>query len=146
VIVPAAARVLLPEGAALVWPRRPEDVAHVAGLPSGAPVALADRRLGSRARLRRDADRLGVDIEGEYVVLPTWSRATFVAHDDPASVRWLMTTLGTTPPDVSRGRVAIELGLWCWRSLAAAGRPGAAVAARCLTVVAPGRLVIGRRR
>lgn len=144
--IPSAARVLLPQGAALAWPTSAADAERVMALPPGAPVALADRRVGSRARLRRDAARLGVAIDAEYVVLPTWSQATFVANDDPTSVRWLMSTLATTPPDLRRGRLAIHVALRVWGSLAAAGRPGARLAARLLTVVAPGRLVIGRRR
>lgn len=143
--IPPAARVLLPQNAALAWPDSSGDADRVMALPPGAPVALADRRLGSRSRLRRQASRLGVVVDAEYVVLPTWGRATFVANDDPASLRWLMSTLATTPPDLSRGRLAVDVALRLWLSLAAAGRPGAGLAARLLVVVAPGRLVIGRR-
>ena len=143
--IPPAARVLLPQNAALAWPDSSGDADRVMALPPGAPVALADRRLGSRSRLRRQASRLGVVVDAEYVVLPTWGRATFVANDDPASLRWLMSTLATTPPDLSRGRLAVDVALRLWLSLAGAGRPGADLAARLLVVVAPGRLVIGRR-
>jgi hypothetical protein len=146
VTIPSAARVLLPQGATLAWPSRSEDNEAVMALPPGAPVALADRRVGSRARLRRDAVRLGVAIDAEYVVLPTWNRAMFVANDDPSSVLWLMSTLATTPPDIRRGRLTIHVALASWRLLAAAGRPGAGLAARLLTLVTPARLVIGRRR
>lgn len=143
--IPAAARVLMPQSTALAWPGSAGDADRIIALPPGAPVALADRRLGSRARLRRHAARLGVVVDAEYVVLPTWDRATFVANDDPASLRWLMSTLATTPPDLSRGRLAVDVALRLWLSLAATGRPGAGLAARLLVIVAPARLVIGRR-
>ena len=101
--VPAPARVLLPAGTRVAWPTRPEDVARVMVLPRGTAVALADRRPGARGRLRRAAGRLGVRVEAEYIVLPSWGHAAFVAADDPAAVRWLLSTFTTTPPRVTRG-------------------------------------------
>ena len=89
---------------------------------------------------------MGVRVDTEYVVLPGWNSATFVANDDPASLRWLMSTLATTPPDVSRGRLGVDVALRLWLWLASAGRPGSGLAARLLVVVAPARLVIGTRR
>ena len=41
-------------------------------------------------------------------MLPTWGHAAFVAADDPAAVRWLLSTFTTTPPRVTRGTYLIE--------------------------------------
>jgi hypothetical protein len=100
-------------------------------------VALADRRLGSRHRLRRLAATLGVEVDEEYVVLPTWEQGTFVVEDDPATVSWFLSTMATAPPSLVRGGRAVELLLRGWRRFLSPGLVGA---------VAPARLVIGTRR
>ncbi|WP_076262063.1 hypothetical protein [Intrasporangium flavum] len=143
--VPASASVLLPSGAPVVWPSEPADAQRALGLPPGSPVALADRRAGGRARLRRAAERLGVEVESEYVVLPTWSSATFVAADDRDAVTWLLSTFLTTPPRVVRGRLVLE----AVRRVVAAmtrTRAGAASVRLVLGALVPGRLVVGVRR
>ena len=143
--VPPAAQVVLPPDAALVWPSRPADRARLRALSPGAAVALADRRIGGRARLRRQAARHGIVLDAEYVVLPTWGSAAFVADDDPDSLRWLMATFATTPPHVRRGWMVVDVGLRAWLSAAAAGRAGARVAAGVLNALAPAHLAVGRR-
>ena len=143
--VPASASLLVPSGATVVWPSVPADAERALGLPAGSPVALADRRSGGRGRLRRAAVRLGVEVESEYVVLPTWSSATFVAADDRDAVTWLLSTFLTTPPRVVRGRLALE----AVRRLVAATtrtRVGAASVRLVLGALVPGRLVVGVRR
>jgi len=146
VTLPPAARVVVPVASRVAWPDRRADAEQVRGAPPGTPVVLADRRLGSRGRLRRHADRLGVSIEAEYVLLPTWEHPVFVSDDGSESLRWLVRTLGTVPPHVRRGRLALEAGLRLWLALASAGAPGERLAAGLLTAVAPARIVVGRRR
>jgi hypothetical protein len=141
VSVPASAALLLPSDAPLAWPALREDAARVRALPAGTRVALADRRPGGRRRLRRSAGRLGIQLEAEYVVLPTWAHATFVAADDPDTMTWLLATFFTTPPRVSRGRYLVEVV-----TRVGATRAGAATIRRVLGALAPGRLAIGTRR
>ena len=143
--VPVPVRVLLPAGTEMAWPTQPEDVARVMGLPSGAAVALADRRPGARGRLRRAAEHLGVRVEAEYIVLPTWGHATFVAADDPATVRWLLSTFTTTPPRVTRGVSLIEVLQRATRR-ASSTRAGAVAVQQVVGALVPGRILVGTRR
>jgi hypothetical protein len=143
--VPVPVRVLLPAGTQVTWPTRPEDVERVMVLPRGTAVALADRRPGARGRLRRAAEHLGVRVEAEYVVLPTWGHATFVAADDPATMRWLLSTFTTTPPRVTRGTYLIE-ALQRATERASSTRAGAVVVQQVVGALVPGRLLIGTRR
>ena len=143
--VPAPARVLLPADTRVAWPTRPADVARVMGLPRGTAVALADRRPGARGRLRRAAGRLGVRVEAEYIVLPTWGHATFAAADDPAAIRWLLSTFTTTPPRVTRGTYLIE-ALQRAVQRASSTRAGAAAIQQVIGALVPGRILVGTRR
>jgi hypothetical protein len=143
--VPAPAAVLVPSGAPVVWPSVRADAERARVLPAGSPVALADRRAGGRGRLRRAAGRLGIEVQAEYVVLPSWGSATFVAADDPDAVTWLLATFLTTPPRVVRGRLVLEVV----RRLVDAAtrtRAGAASVRLVLGALVPGRLVVGVRR
>jgi len=86
--------------------------------------------------LRRKAARLGLEISKEYVVLPSWRRPSFVVEDHPTTLAWLMMTLATVPPGVSRGSLLTEAAVRAgrhWLVLAAVG------------IVVPGRVVIARR-
>jgi hypothetical protein len=133
--VPTAVRVLLPPGSVVFGPGDSDPVDKVAELAPGGRVALADCRVGSGRRLRRRARRLGLDVHAEYVVLPTWSQATFVVEADQDTVAWLLTTLGTVPPGVRHGARLVDLLVrgatvtpWLHRAVAA---------------LAPGRLLVG---
>lgn len=109
----------------------------IAALPSGSRVVLTDDRPGGRIRLRRQAARLGLQISREYVVLPSWRRASFVVEDHPTTLAWLWATLATVPPGVCRGSLLAEAAVRGGRHrlvLVVAGS------------VAPGRVVIARRR
>jgi hypothetical protein len=143
--VPSCARIVVPGGTQVHWPERQEDAARVAVLPPGSLVALADRRPGARRRLRHAAYRLGVRVEVEYVVLPTWSRATFVAADDVSTVTWVLSTFSTTPPYVTRGAYLLDAAQRVWQRVAAT-RAGAVTTHRLVCALAPGRLLIGTRR
>ena len=142
---PDPAHVLLCADTEVAWPTRPGDVARVMVLPRGATVALADRRPGGRGRLRRAAARLGVRVDAEYIVLPTWGRATFVAADDLATVGWLLSTFTTTPPRVTRGTYLIE-ALQRATQRAGGTRAGALVILRVTGALVPGRILVGTRR
>jgi hypothetical protein len=142
--VPAAAGVLLPPGGLLGWPSDPQDVERVRAVPAGATVALADRRPGGRRRLRRAAERLGVHVDAEYLVLPTWRLAAFVVSDDPDALKWLVETFLSTPPRIARGHALAE-GATTLARRVVQSRIGVEAVRRLLGAVAPGRLVIGTR-
>lgn len=109
----------------------------IAALPSGSRVVLTDDRPGGRIRLRRKAAWLGLQISREYVVLPSWRRASFVVEDHPTTLAWLWATLATVPPGVSRGSLLAEAAVRGGRHRLVLAVVGS---------VAPGRVVIASRR
>lgn len=135
--VPPCVRVLLPPGSILLGPGGHSTLADLDQVGPGGRVGLADGTFGSRSRLRRRAARLGLEVEAEYVVLPTWGQPTFVVEDDRDLLDWLFLSLATVPPNVTRGAwladVVTRLLRTSW---------GRALAAR----LAPGRLLVGAPR
>ena len=128
---PPAVRALLPAGAVVL----DQDQVDPVGLAGGRPVVLTDSRPGARARLRRRAGRLGLVVDGEHVVLPTWGSAAFVVEDDPHVIGWLWDTLVTVPPRARRSAPLVELAV----RLGALGP-----VRRALLWGAPGRVLFGR--
>jgi hypothetical protein len=133
--LPTAVRVLLPPGSVVLGAGRAGTDGQVRGLAPGGRVALVGRRIGSRGRLRRRARRLGLDVHAEYVVLPTWGRATFVVEADADTVSWLLQSLGTVPPGVRRAARLVDLLVQ-----RAQATPWLH---RVVTTLAPGRLLVG---
>lgn len=134
--LPPSVRVLLPPGSVLLGPGRQAAVDLQQLGPLGR-IALVDKRIGSRSRLRRRAAQLGIAVEAEYVVLPTWSQPTFVVEDDRAMLSWLFSSLATVPPNLTRGA-------WLADVVARVVRTplGRTLASR----LAPARLLVGTRR
>jgi hypothetical protein len=135
--LPAAVRTLVGEADLVCGDGRAPDPAAVSALPPGARVALVGNGIGSHTRLRRTATRLRLDVEREYVVLPGWSTAVFVAEDAGSVLGWLAGHLATVPPRVTRGALAVDVAL---RAARRGGLPHA------LGWAAPARLLIARRR
>lgn len=135
--LPAAVRVLLSSDSLVVLPGEDLSPAEVRQMAPGQRIALAQASFGSRRRLRRCADRLGLRIEAEYAVLPTWERAAFVVEDHPSTLSWLFATLATVPPGMARGAGLLDVGL---RGSRRAGL------ARLSGRVVPGRLLVASRR
>jgi hypothetical protein len=134
--VPVAVHVLLRRDTLFVPPGMllSEDVV---GWPAhGQRVALADARIGGRRRLRAKARQLGLHVEEEYAVLPTWERATFIVQDRGPALRWFFTAVATVPPGLARGAAVVDLALR-WAT--------ATRAVRLAGHVVPGRLLIARR-
>ena len=142
--VPEAVRLVTEPGDLVLEPRwdaERHDILPagmgIAGLPPGSRVVLTDDRPGGRIRLRRKAARLGLEISREYVVLPSWRRASFVVEDHPTTLGWLWATLATVPPGVSRGSLLAEAAVRGGRNRLVLAVVGS---------VAPGRVVIASRR
>jgi hypothetical protein len=134
--LPVAVRVLLTSDTLFVQPGEVPGDDLVRSLRPGQRVALADARIGSRRRLRTRARRLGLRIEAEYAVLPSWGQAAFVVQDRKPTLRWLFATVATVPPGLARGAAAVDLGLRAATAMRAVRLAGH---------LAPGRLVIANR-
>lgn len=115
--VEAMARLLAGDDALLLGPRGAAGDARqtIAAAPTAPPViaagtrvALADDRPGGRRRLRRRASRLGLRVDQEFVVLPSWHRAAFLVEDHASTLGWLWATLATVPPGVARGAFVVD--------------------------------------
>ncbi|HEY9496171.1 MAG TPA: hypothetical protein VIR15_15055 [Intrasporangium sp.] len=135
--VPAAVEVVLPENAVIAGPIRRPRSPGAAAIESGSRVVLAGTWTGSRLRLRRRAARLGLVVESEYLVLPTWGHASFVVDAHPDVLAWFVHNLATVPPGLSRGSRLVDL------ALTVCARP---VLVRWLGLLAPGSLLVGVRR
>jgi hypothetical protein len=134
--LPVAVRVLLTSDTLFVRPGEVPGDDLVRSLRSGQRVALADARIGSRRRLRTRARRMGLRIEAEYAVLPSWGHAAFVVQDRKPTLRWLFATVATVPPGLARGAAVVDLGLRAATAMRAVRLAGH---------LAPGRLVIANR-
>jgi hypothetical protein len=135
--VPESVRLLTKPGDLVIEPRGRADRGAIDALPAGSAVVLTDDRPGSRMRLRRKAARLGLQVSGEYVVLPSWHRPSFVVEDHPEALAWLWRTMATVPPGVSRGSLLAEAAVRAGRRSLVLSMVGS---------VAPGRVVIASRR
>ncbi len=143
--LPAPAALLVPSGALVAWPSEPADGVRVQRAPAGTVVALADSGRGGRRRLRRAAARLGVQVDAEYVLLPSWRIASFVTSDDAGTLAWLVDSFLTTPPGVVHGHRIVH-GATRLARRAVGTRPGAAAVRLLVASAVPGRIVLGTRR
>jgi hypothetical protein len=100
------------------------------------PVVLVDQRPFSRRRLRRLARQLSIEIEREFVVLPTLRRPIVLIDDTEPAVRHFWTAIATVPPGLAFSAVPASALLSLARRLPW-GWTGAA---------APGRALVGRRQ
>lgn len=105
-------------------------------VPSGRQVALAVDRPLARLRLRRLARRCDVVVERELIVVPTTANPIAVVDDEESAVRHFWRSVVAVPPGITRAALVATLVLGAARSL-----PWSWTGA-----VAPGRVVIGRRR
>lgn len=135
--LPVAVRVVLPSATIVMESGSAPNADRVRDLERGRPVALVDRRIGSRHRLRKEAAHLGLQERAEYLVLPSWSRAAFVVEDDRDAVAWLLRNLATVPPGLARGGRLVDLVI----DLA-----GAVSLFRVLGRLTPCHVLIGVRR
>ena len=100
------------------------------------PIVLIDQRPFSRRRLRRTARRLSIEIEREFIVLPTLRHPLVLIDDTEAAVRHFWTAIATVPPGLAITAVPASALLALARTL-----PW-----RWTGAAAPGRALVGRRR
>jgi hypothetical protein len=121
-------------------PRGRSEVAElseaVRGLPSGTSVALSDTTRWARRRCRRFAAGAELEIESEYLAIPSLRSPQYLVEDAPETVRYFWTEVAAlpfrsrfrAPAELALGLVRV-LGLWRWTAL-----------------VLPQRMVVGRRQ
>jgi hypothetical protein len=105
-------------------------------VPTGRQVAIAVDRPMARALLRRLARQCDLVVERELIVVPTTTDPIAVVDDEESAVQHFWRSVVAVPPGAARTAPLIALGLEVARSL-----PWSWTGA-----VAPGRVVIGRRR
>ena len=105
-------------------------------LPPGSPVVLVTSAPGAIRRCRRFAAATNVNLESEYLAFPSASASAYLVEDDPAPLRLFVKTILVAPPRSSFARL-LAAGLGLLRTL----RPLLLIRA-----IAPGRVVVGRRR
>jgi hypothetical protein len=131
-------RLLAPADAVVVsMPAGPLGVrraaAELRALPTGTPVVLLDTRLGGRLRSRRIAAAGVMEVDRQYVALPSLSRAIVVAEDSAAALAWACRTLVAPPPGVTWAHALVDAAIrFLRRKPALAGW------------LAGGRVVVGR--
>jgi hypothetical protein len=121
-------------------PRAGSEVAQlsdlVRGLPSGTSVALFDASRWARRRCRRFAAGAELEIESEYLAIPSLQSPQYLVEDAPETVRYFWTEVAALPFR-SRLRAPAELALRLVRVLGLW---------RLTALVLPQRLVVGRRQ
>jgi hypothetical protein len=83
-------------------------IAELRALPGGTPVVLLDHRPGGRLRARRIAAAGAMDIDRQYVALPSLRRAIVVADDSRDSLRWACRSLVAPPPGSTRAHALLD--------------------------------------
>lgn len=115
--------------------RRRSSVAAVRELASGTPVVLSASAPGAAGRCRAFASAAGVAVERDYLAFPTAAAPAYLVEDAPAPVLRFVTDVLMAPPR-TRFALPMEIGLGLLRSLKSW---------RLVRVLAPGRVVVGRR-
>jgi hypothetical protein len=104
-------------------------------LASGTPVLLSASGPTAVHRCRGSARRAGIVVEREYLAFPSPQEAAYLVEDARASVRLFVGNLLVAPPS-SAMRAPAEAALAVVRAL---------MPWWLLRIVAPGRIVVGRR-
>jgi len=115
--------------------RRREAQRAVRELAAGTPVVLTAAAPRARARCTSFAAETGVGVEREYLAFPTAAAPAFLVEDSRASANFFVRAILVAPPRTLLS-VPIEVGLVVLRAL----NPW-----RIVRLLAPGRLVVGRR-
>lgn len=105
------------------------DAATADRLKPNLPVVLIDQRPLSRRRLRRLARALSIEVEREFIVLPTLRHPLILIDDTEAAVRHFWSAIATVPPGLAFTALPVSALLalarrlpWSWTGAAAPGR------------------------
>ena len=135
-------RVVTPTGAftadlPLSRTRRSELTRAIRALPPRAPIVLSVRAPMAARRCRRFASRAGVEILHEYLALPSARAPAYLVEDAAASSALFVRDVLVAPPR-SVWSAPVDAALVHARRWADPSR--------VLRALAPGRIVVGRRR
>ena len=109
---------------------------EVGALPAGSPVVLFSPPPFARRRCRRFASAAAIDIDREYLALPTPGAPAYLVEDAPVATAYFVRSILVPPPGTA-WTAALRL---CLSVVSNLPRPGSIVGA-----VSP-RLVVGTRR
>jgi hypothetical protein len=107
----------------------------VRALPAGTPVVLSASAPGAIRRCRAFASGAGVELEREYLALPSAGAPAYLVEDAPGPIEVLVGSVLAAPPGTPFART-VDAGLALVRAL----RPW-----RVIRVLAPGRVAVGWR-
>ena len=110
-------------------------LASIRELAGGTRVVLAASAPGASRRCRAFAAAAGLELEREYLAFPTAAAPAYLVEDAPAPVR-LFVSNALVAPSWPGLAVPIELGLELLRRVRSW---------RLVRLLAPGRVVVGRR-
>ena len=128
---PGAARIDLGRSAA----SRRTAAHEVRDLPPGTPVVLSASAPRAVGRCRSFASAAGIELEREYLAFPSAQAPAYLVEDAPASASVFVRTILVAPPGTALS-TAIDACLGILRLLPSS---------RLIRVLAPGRVVVGRR-
>lgn len=133
--------VVLPEDSAVLgMPRGPGAARRLRRalqpLVAGSPVAVISRMPIGAGRVARVAARSGLVVQRQLVALPRLGGTCYLVEDDPAAVRWLLSSVLTLPPGVNRAAVLQQLVIRLVRDF---------MPARAVSRALPHRVVLGVR-
>jgi len=114
VMPPAAIRIDVPRSR-LGRRRLPERLRE---LYRGQPVVLCDPAPGSPRRCRRLAAAAGLEIDREYLLLPSIQAPAYMVQDRPAALSYLWSAVLTVPPGRARSALLIDVVLRLTRRFA----------------------------
>jgi hypothetical protein len=110
-------------------------LASIRALSGGTRVVLSASAPGASRRCRSFASAAGLELEREYLAFPTASAPAYLVEDAPAPVRLFVSNALVAPSSPGLA-VPIELGLELLRRFRSW---------RLVRLLAPGRVVVGRR-
>jgi hypothetical protein len=116
-------------------PERRAKLAAIHELASGTRVVITASAPGAAGRCRAFASEAGLELEREYLAFPTAGAPAYLVQDAPAPVQLFISNVLVAPPR-SRLSLPIEIGLGLLRRLRSW---------RLVRLLAPGRVVVGRR-
>jgi hypothetical protein len=128
---PGAVRVDLPRSP---LQRRPA-LERVLALPAGSPVVLAASAPGARRRCRSFAARAAIVPEREFLAFPSSAAPGCLVEDTRPSIALFVDAALLAPPGTGLS-AAVDVAV----AVVRAARPW-----RLVRLLAPGRLVVGRR-
>lgn len=112
------------------------DAQSIRALPPATPVVLRASAPGAIRRCRRFAAEAGIELEREYLAFPSVASPAYLVEDAPATIDVFVQTALVTPP-----RTPFSTPIEACVGLVRALSPW-----RLIRRIAPGRVVVGRRR